>query len=409
MEHHFLDNGLEVGLAPLPGRAITAMEIRLIAGYAYEKPDELGAAHLLSETITKGTARRDGRGINDAFDEIGAAHDCSAGRETISFSCLVLPEFLERAIDLHAEIIRTPSFPDDACSVAIDLARQELAALDDEPGELAKKLLNHHAYGQPLGRHVLGEERTLADMTRDNIIDHWQSHFHNSRMVVSIAGNIDPAAVLKTLEQKFADGPNASESNGPQARQGLPLHFKSGSHHFHKKLEQEQVGICFPGAARTDRDYPVERVVLGVLSGGMSGRLFTEVREKQGLVYWVGAWNDQPRGSGIVHLGASTTPQNLEKTYNTLLREIDRLGDDLTEDEIDRAKAGIKTRTLTRGDVTRSRARELINDLFFFGRPIDPDEKLREVEAVTLEDIRGYLQMHPRDNLCVVTLGPKEL
>src|SRR4030042_1181039 len=146
----------------------------------------------MEEAISKGTAKRDGRSLNDAFDEIGAAYATYTGRETVGFSCLCLPEFIGRAIELHAEMIRTPTFSEDSCKVAVDLTTQALAALKDDPQDLARKYLHKQAYGDPLGRHLLGEAETLARIGRDTIVDHWQQHFSGSLMQVSIAGAVDP-------------------------------------------------------------------------------------------------------------------------------------------------------------------------------------------------------------------------
>lgn len=408
--HRRLACGVELAVQPLPDRPLAALEIRLLAGFAYEEASSLGAAHLLEETITKGTERRDGRAVNDAFDEIGAAHGSSAGRETIGFSAMCLPEFLDRCLDLHAEFIRTPTFPEDACGVAVELARQELVALEDDPAELARKLLHRRAYGEPLGRHALGEPETIERMTRDSIAAHWRSYFAADRMLVAVAGAVDADRLADHLDRVF----EGFSANGPANPGGdrdpdFAVQFTPGRFHHPKELEQEQVALCFPGACPTDDDFPVEKVALGVLAGGMSSRLFTEVREKQGLVYWVDAWSDHPRKAGMVHLAASSTPQNVGRTYATLLREIDRLAEDLTDEEIERAIVGIVARTRTRGDVTRARAARLVDDLFYYGRPIPLEEKIARIEAVTADDVRRYLATHPRDALSVVTLGPQPL
>jgi len=133
IEHKRLDCGIELAVLPLAGRPVVAVEIRILAGYAFERPEYLGVAHVLDEAIVKGTAKRDGRALNDAFDAIGATHSSYAGRERFGFSCLCLPEFLERAVALHAEMIRTPSFPPEDCAVAVELTSQTLAALEDDP------------------------------------------------------------------------------------------------------------------------------------------------------------------------------------------------------------------------------------------------------------------------------------
>lgn len=410
IEHRRLPCGIELTVLCMPARPVTSLEIRAFAGYAFEDEQFLGAAYLVEETLSKGTAQRDGRALSDAFDEIGATHASSAGRETIGFSSLCLPEFLDQVIDLHAETICTPTFPEDACQVAVELAQQSLSALEDDPGELAKKLLYAQAYGQPLGRHPLGERETLARTGRAQIVEHWQRCITPKRMQVAVAGPVDPGQVADRLETAFsAHAARFSDGFSPAEAAAYPILFSPTYGHHNKELEQEQVVLCFPGASATDADFFVQKVAVGVLAGGMSGRLFTEVREKQGLVYWVGAWTDQPRAGGMVHVGASTTPQNLDRTYETLLREVSRLADDLTQPELDRAIAGLVTRARTRGDVTRARAAEAAEDLFYYGRVVSTDEKLSRISAVTIQDVRDYLAAHPRDGLSVVTLGPRKL
>lgn len=407
IEHRRLKCGIDLAVLPLAGRPVAAVEIRVFAGYAFERPEHLGVAHALDEAIAKGTPTRDGRAVNDAFDAIGATHSSYAGREAFAFSCLCLPEFLEPAVALHAEIIRTPTLPAEACGVAVDLTRQMLAALNDDPQELAKKYLHEQAYGEPLGRHPLGEEATLARIGRDQIVEHWRRHFGAERMLVAVAGSVEADAVADLLEKHFEGFAPPPEAKAETT--GFPLRFRPGRAHHEKDLEQEQIAICFPGSAARDADFPASQVIVGVLSGGMGARLFTEVREKQGLVYWVGAWSDQSRLGGMFHLGASTTPQNLDKTYTTLLREIDRLSEDLTEAEVERAVTGIVARTQTRGDITRARAAEMVEDLFYRGRPVPTEEKLARVKAVTVRDVCDYLAAHPREQLSVVTVGPKGL
>jgi len=408
-DHLKLDCGIELGMLPISGRPIVAMEIRLFCGYAYEDSECLGVTHVFEEAISKGTAKRDGRAFNDAFDEIGAAHSISTGRETLGFVCLCLPEYIDRAIELHAEMIRTPTLSEESCHVAIDLTRQALAALDDDPQDLARKLLHLQAYGDPLGRHVFGEEDTLSRIGRNQVVDHWRRFVSSNRMQVSIAGAIDRDRIVEVLEREFSGfsggGDGGSAGDG---RKSFELKFGSSSSHYPKSLEQEQIAICFPGAAVTDEDFPIQRVVIGILAGGMSSRLFTEVREKQGLVYWVSAWRDQPRGWGLIHLGASTTPQNVDKTYATLLGEVDRLSDDVTEAEVERAISGIVTRYQTRGDVTRSRAAELADDLFYHGGLRSREEELSKIKSVRVSDVRAFLAAHPRDRLSVLTVGQGE-
>jgi len=403
--HRTLSCGIEFAAEVLTGRPTAALEIRILAGAAHEPENKLGVARLVEQTVDKGTAARDGRALLDAFDRIGAQRSSATGRDTTAFRCICLPEFLPEALDLHAEMLCTPTFPEDRCAVEVELAIQEMSSLEDDPQSLCEKYLSRQAYGPRLGRHPLGEKATLETITRRDIESHWRATFTPNRMLVAVAGPVDPDAVADRVERCFA----GLGSPAPPARGAIPIEFAPMRTHYPKELEQEYIGICYPGVPVTHDDHPVERVMLGVLAGGMSGRLFTEVREKQGLVYWVGAWHEHPRDAGMIHIGASTTPERCDKTYETLLREVDRLSEDLTDAEVHRAIVGIVARTETRGDITRAHCAELIADLFYFGRPIPIEEKLARVEAVTVADIRRYLAEHPRDRISVVTLGPREL
>ena len=403
--HDNLPCGIEYGVVPLPGRRIVSFQIRILSGICSEPVEKLGLARILAETIDKGTEKRSGRELFDAFDAIGAGTRIGSGRETTSFSCTVLPEHFEQAIALHAEMLRTPTFPGDAVEVNLELAKQELVALEDDAQSLADKLIGQQAYGPLLGRHSLGEAETLASITRDDVELQWRTRFCSGLMLVSVAGAVEPAQAADVLQRHF-DGFGDTAKNG---RDAFPVQFTPGITHQTKDLEQEQIGICWPGVDVTHEDYPVQQVLLGVLSGGMSGRLFTEVREKQGLVYWVNAWHETPRGVGMLFMGASTTPQRCDRTYTTLLHEVDRLADDIEADELERAITGIVANLETRGDSTRSRCSELASDLFSYGHPVADDEKIRKIQGVGVDDIRRYLATHPREPRCVVTLGPVPL
>lgn len=401
--HGFLPCGIEYAVRPLPRRHVAAFEIRVLAGLGEEPPDKLGLAHVLEDTITKGTEKRDARALADAFDAIGAAWGGAAGPETTTFTCTVLPEYFEQAVSLHAEFLRTPTFPQDMIDVSLELTRQEHLALNDDAHELADKLLGRRAYGPILGRHALGEPETLNAISRDDLVKHWRRCFHAGRMQVSVAGPLEAGLVAEILEKHF-------ETFGSPAHCGrdrYPAEFSAATFHQPKELEQEQIGIGFPGVYKIDADYPTQCAIIGILAGGMSGRLFTEVREKQGLVYWVSAWQETPRGVGMIFLGASTTPERCDQTFRTLLREVDRLGEDLAQDELERAVTGITAKVETRGFATRALCAELADDLFHYGRPVPTEEKLARIRAVTIADINRYLAGHPRDRLCVVTLGPK--
>ena len=404
--HKFLDCGAELAVCHMPDRRAQAIQIRMIAGFAHEPPDRLGVAHLTQQTADKGTNAYDGRALHDAFDAIGASHSSWCGREAAGFTALCLPEYTERTIELHAEMLRRPVFADEACDVAVELARQDLLVLEDDPQALADKLIARQAYGPVLGRHVGGEQDTLESMSADDIRRFFRENYSAQRMQVSVVGPVPPDRVAGWFEQYF-EGFGAGE---PAGREHLAVRFDATMTHHDKTTEQEQIVLALPGVAVADDAYPAQRILLGVLSGSMSSRLFTEVREKRGLVYWVSAWSEHPRGAGMIFVGASTTPQRCDETYQTILAELSRVGDDVSADEVERALTGIAVRADIRGDITRALCTQQADDLTHRGRPVPWSEKLAQLEAVTVADVRGFCKAHLlMDQVSTVTLGPGAL
>lgn len=403
--HVVLASGVELAVDVLPQRKTVALCFRMLAGVSDDPPELTGIGAIVERTLSKGTQRFDGRGLADAFDRLGAEWASISGRQSMLVRVLCLPEFVLDVVGLVAEMIVHPTFPDEACRIAVDLAQQELRHMEDEPGELLRVMIQRLTLGPALGRHVGGTPESLARITPDEVRAHWQRMYHAGRLQVAAAGPVDADLLTQQVESCFA-GLGSAERQG---RQPAEFEFKPTREHRQKELEQQYIGLTLPGLPRDDAEFATEQVLLGVLSGGMSGRLFTEVREKLGLVYWVGAWHEQPRGKGILHLGASSTPERCQKTYETLLREIRRVGEDLTEAETNRARDGLIAQFETEDDLTRARAAALSDDLFHFGRPVGPTPKLNALRAVTVARVAAYAQRLPLEHLCVGTVGPHPL
>ena len=404
-DHRQLGCGVELAVDVLPERNTAVLCFRMLTGLVDEPEHLTGIGEIVERTLSKGTRSYDGRGLADAFDQFGAQWGTICGRQSMLVRVLCLPEFVPNVTQLVAELIRHPTFPQDACRVAVELAQQELRHLEDEPHDLLRIMMQRLVLGPVLGRHLGGTPESLATITPDLIRQHWQQNYHAGRLQVTAAGPLDVDRLARDIEACFQSFGDAT----PTGRDPAAFDFTPDKAHRDKVLEQQYIGLALPGLPRHDPDFPVEQVLLGVLAGGMSGRLFTEVREKQGLVYWVGAWHEQPRGKGVLHLGASSTPANCRRTHDTLLRELRRLGKDLTEDETNRARDGFIAQYETEDDLTRARVAGLSDDLFHFGRPIGRDAKLDALRAVDVDRVREYARRLPLDTLCVATLGPETL
>ena len=404
--HRDLDSGVEFASELLPSRRTVALCVRLLSGVVDEPAELSGLNTLVARTLSKGTHKFTGQQLADEFDQRGIQWGVASGRQTTLARVLCLPEFLDDAIDLLGELFCRPAFPETACQVAIDLAQQDLQQLEDEPQDLVRVRLQRLTLGPVLGRNPGGDVESLARITPANFQSHWRQAYHAGRLQVAVAGPVDPDRVATRIDETFT-GLGSAERSG---RDITPRSNTNGRDHLAKDCQQQYIGITLPGTPKTDTEtYPIEQVMLGVLSGGMSARLFTEVREKQGLVYWVSAWGEQPRGLGIIHLGASTTPQRCQKTFDTLHRELVRLGEDLTEEEVHRARDGLCAHYQTEDDLTRARALSLSDDLFHFGRPEGLAPKLERLRKVTFDDVLAHAKQLPADDLCVATVGPADL
>jgi len=397
--------GVELAADVAPARQAAALCFRMLVGAVDEPPALTGVNMLVERTLSKGTARHDGRGLADAFDALGAQWGSASGRQSTLVRVVCLPEFVRPVIALVAELLRHPTFPDEACRVALELAQQDLRQMQDDPQALLRVLSDRLTYGPVLGRPVEGTAESLARITPADIRAHWQRTFAAGRLQVAAAGPGDVEALGRAREASFAGFGTAP----PQGRAPAEFAFVPAVEHQHKELQQQYIGLSLPGRPKSHAEFAVEQVLLGVLSGGMSGRLFTEVREKQGLVYWVGAWHEQPRGCGVIRLGASTTPERCDQTYATLRRELARLADDVTETEVRRAQDVLSAHHETEDDLTRARAAGLSDDLFHFSRPVGLAAKLAAIRAVDTAAVAAYAGQVAAAPVCVATLGPRAL
>ena len=403
--HRRLANGIGLAVDVAPERKSVAVCLRMLTGVADDPLELTGIGAIVERTLSKGTQNFDGRGLADAFDAKGIQWSSTAGRVSMLVRFVCLPEFLPDAVDLVAEMLCRPTFPSDAVNVAVRLAAEDLRQLDDDPQGLLRIAIQRLTLGPIIGRNPAGEPNAIPRITREAVVERWRNYYSAGRLEITAAGPVDVEALAARLETSFG-GFGSSEAQG---RSEIDAAFHPGVSHRAKDLKQEYIAITMPGLPKGDPEFAREQVLLGVLSGGMSGRLFTEVREKQGLVYWVAAWHEQLRGRGAIYLGASTTPERCEKTYRTLLREIKRISEDLTIEEVTRARNSLIAHAETEDDLTMSRAVGLSDDLFHFGRPIGLAAKLAAVRAVTLADVEDYARRVPRDRLCVATIGPNAL
>ncbi|MBK8916125.1 MAG: insulinase family protein [Phycisphaerales bacterium] len=400
-----LDCGAQLAAELLPERDTVALIFRMLSGAADDPARLAGMSCILERTLSKGTRNHSGRAIADAFDRLGAQWTTVSGRQSTVLRIICLPEFVRACTELAAELLTRPSFPADALRVNVDHALLDLKHMQDDPQDVVRLMIQRLALGPVYGRHVGGAPATLPRITRAAVLDHWRNHYSAGRLQISAAGPLDADVLARDCERLFSRFGDADRAG----RERVAATFSPRQAHRSKRLKQQYIAMVLPGVERGDPREPAEQVLLGVLSGGMSGRLFTEVREKQGLVYWVGAWNENPRGCGVIHLGASTTPERCRTTHDTLLRELRRVGEDLTAEETHRAQNQLIAQMHTESDLTRARAANLSDDLFHFDAPIGAEARIEALRSVTRDQVLARARELDLSRLCTATIGPTRL
>lgn len=397
-----LPSGATFLFESMPAYHTTTIVIRVMGGISSEIADKGGSSHLIEQCIDKGTAKLDARQIADQFDRLGSQYSVVVGRESWTALASCLPEHVEETSRMVLDLLLNASFPSQYVDVSKTLAAQALESMQDSPGSLLRRAMMKQAYGEALGRHALASPEELSAHTQASLAGRWSEVIAKPTIEVAAAGPIKPEAITSVFNAALS---SISCSSDVVTH---PVSFDKRNSHIDKDIAQTHIGISFPGLAQSDPHATAEDLCISILSGGMSARLFTEVREKLGLVYSVGAWNERPRGCGMIHVTAATTPERCTQTYEVLLRELARLKDDVTETELELAKTRAISGYATSGASVQSRACEILSDYFHKQQAFTIESHIKRIKGVTLGDIKSYLDRQDLSRLAVVTLGNKQ-
>ena len=400
---HTFPNGLTLLAERMAGMQSAAMTILVPAGSSTDPVDRLGAATVISDLVLRGAGNRDSRQLTDYLDSLGLQRSSSVGVHHSRFSCAALAPKVLEGMGAYADIIRRPHMPENGFAAARDLALQALSGLDDEPRQKLLIKLREWHFPSPYGRNSMGEKDDLEKLTLDLCKADFQRRYHARGSILAIAGNVDFKEVTGAVEQLFGNWNGAA----PQDVELLPP--PGNFHHENQESEQTHIGIAYPSIPETDKDYYVVRLAMEVLSGGMSGRLFTEVREKRALCYSVWAGYSSLKGQGSIFGYAGTSNDRAQATLDCFMTELHRLTEGVTQAELDRAKTGLKASTIMQGESTSARAGAIAHDFFMRGRIRTLDEIKNAIDSVTVDQVNAYLRQHKPGPFTIVTVGPKEL
>jgi predicted Zn-dependent peptidase len=401
---HHLSNGFTLVAEPIGGIRSVAFQFLLPAGAVTDPDGQEGAATVLEGLSYRGAAARDTRQLSDALDGLGLQRSGGADHEHTSFGGALLADDLVRALELYADILRRPRLPEAEFEQERELACQRLARLEDSPAEKLFVELRRTYFPGPYGRTPLGTPEGLAALTPAAIQQDHERRFRPQGAILSVAGAFHWEELHRAVERLFGDWEGAAPSLPSPNAVGRATY-----RHLPQETSQEQIGVAYPTAGLGAPGYYEARMAVEVLSGGMAARLFTEVREKRGLVYTVRAIQQSVKGAGFILAYAGTTPERCAVTVDVLTGELRRITDGVTDEELARARTGLLSALIMQGESTRSRAGALARDQYLLGHVRTLGEIRQAVEAVTTESIWLYLRDHPPADFTIVTLGPREL
>ena len=380
-----------------------AMALLLPAGSAGDPAHRSGSAAVLSDLVLRGAGNRDSRQLTDYLDSLGLQRSAGASVYHTRFGCAAVAERVIESLPAYADIILRPHLPADGFRAARDQALQALAGLKDDPRQMLLVKLRESFLPFPLGRNPMGEPADLKKLTVESCRADWKKRYHANGAILAMAGNIDFARIRDAAAKQFAE-----LKKSPVTRLKL-VQPKARVHHVKQKSEQTHIGIAFPSVPETDPDYYAVRAAMEAFGGGMSSRLFTEVREKRALCYSVWAGYTSLKSSGAILSYAGSSNDRAQATLDCILSEIHRLSSGITEPELDRAKIGLKAATIMQGESTSARCGSIAHDFFMRGRIRTLSEIEHEINRLTLDRVNAYLSDHPPGPFTIVTVGPKPL
>jgi predicted Zn-dependent peptidase len=376
-ELHRLGNGIAVAVDPLPGAESVAIGLYAMVGSRSEPEHLSGLAHLVEHMVFKGAGPRDTRQIAEAIEDVGGVINAWTARDQTVFYGRTLAKDAELLCGLLCDFLRVPHMAEEHLEREKDVILSELGEAVDAPDDLVHDHLFEAAFeNQPLGRSVLGNAETLRSITRDDCLNWIRDELVPSRLIFSASGKVDAEHMLKCAERLLGD-----MENWP----GLPIgaaEFTGGVRNDRREFEQAHWSLGLPGMAAGDPRLPALSIFVQALGGGMSSRLFQELREERGLAYSVSAWSQAYADTGIVGLSCAAdrnrAVESMHVARSVLASAVENLGDA----EVQRAKAQIEAGLLMALETAQGRADQMARSIEVFGRILRLSELLDEIRAV---------------------------
>ncbi len=379
---HTLSNGMRVVTERMPGLKSASAGVWINAGARHERADQNGIAHFLEHMAFKGTARRSALQIAEAIEDVGGYINAYTSRETTAYYARVLEADVGLALDVIADIVLNPAFEQREIEVERGVILQEIGQVADTPDDIVFDWLQEAAYpGQALGRSILGPSERVAAFGRPDLATFVGERYNPGEMVLAAAGAVDHDEICRFAEAQFGH-------LTPRPRQAPEAAtFRGGERRERRDLEQAHLTLGFEAPAYRDPDFYASQIHATALGGGMSSRLFQELRERRGLCYSIfaqaGAYDD----SGMLTIYAGTSEAEAGALSRVIVDELKRASSDLTAAEVERARAQLKAGLLMGLEGASARAERMARLVSIWDRVPAIEETVARIDAVTRDDI----------------------
>ncbi len=381
---HVLSNGLKLAVDPLPGAESAAIGLYAMVGSRSEPSHCSGLAHLVEHMVFKGAGKRDTRALAEAIEDVGGIINAWTARDQTVFYGRTLAKDAELLAEILADFIRAPHMSEEHLEREKDVILSELGEVVDAPDDLVHDHLFEAAFDQqPLGRSVLGRAETLRSITRDDCLGWIRDELVPTRLILSASGKVDPDDMLKCAERLLGD-----MENWP----GVPIgraEFTGGVRNDRREFEQAHWCLGLPGMAASDPRLPALSIFVQALGGGMSSRLFQELREERGLAYSVSAWQQAYADTGIVALSCAADRNRAVESMHVARSALADAVETLADAELMRAKAQIEAGLLMSLETPQGRADQMARSIEVFGRILSLEELVGQIRAVDLAAARS--------------------
>ncbi|MEX0875944.1 MAG: pitrilysin family protein [Phycisphaerales bacterium] len=401
---HTFDNGLTLVTERMSGVQSAAIRWLIPAGAVFEDIHNLGTSAVCAEMLMRGAGDLDSKQQADAFARAGALRDAGNSIRYMQLSASMIGHRIDEAIPLLSDMVRRPRMTAEAFAPARELALQSIAARADDPQQRTALAARERHLPPPYNRNTLGTVQGVTDLAHESLCGWWEQHARPEGSVISVAGDIDHDALVEQFGSVNTDWNGRIEQPTPQTQP------PRGYGHIEEDSSQVQVLIVHDAPPEGHSDTMLEKLTISVLSGGMSGRLFTEVREKRGLCYAVSSSYRSDKDRGVVSNYVGTTPERAQESLDVLMSELMRINaGDVTAEELKRARTGLKSRLIFSGESTGARAGAIGADLLNLGRARTLEEIIEKLDAITLDELNAYLRRRDFGTITTQTLGPSTL